>query len=113
MRIAFVMDPIDRVDIKADTTFAIMFAAQERGHDVYYVRMQDMSARGDEAWSVVQRVTLRREEGNHVDIDEPEHEHLGDFDCVFMRKDPPFDVPYLHAAHLLELAEAKGTFVVN
>ncbi|MEZ4460858.1 MAG: glutathione synthase [bacterium] len=113
MRIAFVMDPIASVNIHADTTFALMLAAQERGHEVYYVRMQDLEARGDEAWSLVQHCEVRREEGNHFTLSEVEHEPLHTFDCIFMRKDPPFDIAYLHAVHLLELAEEKGTLVMN
>lgn len=113
MRIAFVMDPVVDVDIEADTTFALMLAAHERGHEVHYVRMQDMSADGSEVWAMTQQATLRREAGNHVDLREPTRENLGSFDSIFMRKDPPFDIPYLHAAHLLELAEEAGAFVLN
>jgi glutathione synthase len=107
------MDPIETVDIEADTTFALMFAAQKAGHSVHYLLMTDMSARGRQAWATTRSVTLRREQGNHVTIDPPSMGPLHDFDAIFMRKDPPFDVPYLHAAHLLELAEELGTFVLN
>lgn len=113
MRIAFVMDPIESVNIHADTTFAFMDAAEQRGHEVYYVRMQDMEARDDEAWSLVQRCQVRRVEGDHYTLGSVEHVALHTFDCIFMRKDPPFDIPYLHAVHLLELAEEKGTLVMN
>lgn len=113
MRIAFVMDPIESVNIHADTTFAFMFAAQERGHEVYYVRMQDMEARGDEAWAHVRHCEVRRVERNHYTLGTSAYEALHAFDCVFMRKDPPFDIPYLHAVHLLELAEEKGALVMN
>lgn len=113
MKIAFVMDPIERVDIDADTTFALMFAAQEAGHEVLYLQMQDLSARGRQAWAHTRTVKLRREHGNHVTIGQPREHALHEVDAVFMRKDPPFDIPYLHAAHLLELAENLGTFVLN
>lgn len=113
MRIAFVMDPIGQVDVNADTTFAFMLAAQERGHEVYFINMSDMGARGDEAWSFAQSCEVRRTQGDHHTLGVRVHEPLHNFDVIFMRKDPPFDIPYLHACHLLELAEQKGTLVVN
>ncbi len=113
MRVAFVMDPIEDVNIDADTTFALMFAAQARGHEVFYVRMQDMEARSNEAWTLAQACTVRREHGNHYTLELAENYALHSFDVIFMRKDPPFDIRYLHAAHLLELAEDLGALVVN
>jgi glutathione synthase len=113
MKIAFVMDPIESVDIDADTTFALMFAAQEAGHEVHYLQMHEMEARGRQAWGKTRHVTLRRHRGDHVDLGGDEAKPLHEFDAIFMRKDPPFDVPYLHATHLLELAEREGAFVLN
>ncbi|MGM0559156.1 MAG: glutathione synthase [Myxococcota bacterium] len=113
MKIGFVMDPLASVNINADTTFALMFAAQERGHEVYKMSMEDLAAEGDECWATMHRAELRREAGNHYDLASAQYEPLHALDCVFMRKDPPFDVPYLHAAHLLELAEEKGCLVLN
>lgn len=113
MKIGFVMDPLDSVNIDADTTFAFMFAAQERGHDVYYLRMEDLAAEGDVAFGVMQPCALRRTAGDHHTLGAAEYAPVHTLDAVFMRKDPPFDVNYLHAAHLLELAEQKGCFVIN
>jgi len=113
MRIAFVMDPIESVNIHADTTFDFMCAAKERGHEVFYVRMQDIEARDDEAWSLVYPCDVRREEGNHYTLSDVQHIGLHTLDCIFMRKDPPFDIAFLHAVHLLELAEEKGVLVMN
>jgi glutathione synthase len=113
MKIGFVMDPIASVNINADTTFAFMLAAQERGHEVYFLKMEDLAAEGDEAWGVMQHCQVRRVAGDHYELDSPQYEPLHALDAIFMRKDPPFDVPYLHAAHMLELAEEKGCFVIN
>ncbi len=113
MKLGFVMDPIASVDIDADTTFAFMLAAQERGHEIYYLTMEDLAAEGDEAWGVMRRCQVRRVQDDHVELDAPQYEPLHVLDAVFMRKDPPFDVAYLHAAHMLELAEEKGCFVIN
>jgi glutathione synthase len=113
MKIGFVMDPLASVNIKADTTFALMLAAQQRGHELYYMKMEDLAAEGDECWATMQHAEVRREEGSHYDLGTTQYEPLHALDCVFMRKDPPFDVPYLHAAHLLELAEEHGCLVIN
>ena len=113
MRFAFVMDPLENVDIHADTTFAFMLAAQQRGHDIFYIRQRDLFARGNEARAVVQQATVRREEGAHYALNEPQVHALTDFDVVFQRTDPPFDIDYLHACHILELAEEQGVVVAN
>jgi glutathione synthase len=113
MKIGFIMDPLTSVDIHADTTFSFMLAAKERGHEVYYLKMEDLAAEGDEAWCVMRRCEVRQVEGDHYELDSPQYEPVHALDAVFMRKDPPFDVAYLHAAHMLELAEEQGCFVIN
>ncbi|MFU8806427.1 MAG: glutathione synthase [Bradymonadaceae bacterium] len=113
MKIGFVMDPIEKVDVFADTTFAFMFAAQARGHDVYYIRPEDLAAEGDEAWAVVQPVELRRDPKDKVSFGAATYEPLHALDCVMMRKDPPFDVPYLYDVAILELAAEKGCLIMN
>ncbi len=113
MKIGFVMDPVEKVDVHADTTFALMLAAQERGWEVYYIRPQDLSAEGDEAWAAWQRVELRRDPNDKVSFGGRYYEPLHALDCVWMRKDPPFDTQYLYEANLLELAQRKGCAVIN
>ena len=113
MRIAFVMDPLEHVNVDADTTFAFMLAAKRRGHEVCYVRARDLSARGNEARTIARRCDVRPVQGDHFTLEAPVEGPLHDFDCVFMRKDPPFDDAYLYACQLLELAEERGTLVMN
>ena len=113
MRIAFVMDPLAHVVVTADTTFAFMLAAQERGHDIFYLRQEDLSARGDVAMAVARTARVAPTQGSHYELETPEHVPLHSFDVIFQRNDPPFDIDYLHAVHLLELAEERGTLVVN
>ena len=112
-KIGFVMDPLDGVILDEDTSFAFMLAAQERGHEVYFIRPEDLYARGDEAWASCYPCEVRRQEGDHYTLSEPTRRPLHELDVVMMRKDPPFNVDYLHACHLLELAEEHGTFVCN
>ncbi|MHC4933786.1 MAG: glutathione synthase [Planctomycetota bacterium] len=101
---AFVMDPIEKVDIAADTTFALMLEAQRRGHQVCYVDPRDLGIDTGRVTAKVHAVTLRREAGRHVDV-APGRQVLLDaeFDLVFQREDPPVDADYVTATQMLSL----------
>ncbi len=111
--IGFVMDPLDGIILNEDTTFAFMLAAHQRGHDIFFIRPEDLYARGNEARARIHPVTVRRKQGDHYDLGEGRRRPLHELDAVLMRKDPPFNVDYLHASHLLELASEQGCFVLN
>jgi glutathione synthase len=113
LRFAFIMDPIQQVSIDKDTTFAFMLEAQARGHEIHYLELQDLFVARARAMGRTRRITVRREYGNHFTFQGETVEPLGTFDAIFMRKDPPFDIPYLHATHLLDLAQAEGAFIIN
>jgi glutathione synthase len=116
MRFAFVMDPIERILPHHDTSFVFMLEAQQRGHAVYYLRLEDLAIRDAAAHGVARRVTVRR-----PTADDPAHCHLHEeyagplswFDVVFMRKDPPFDLAYFFATHVLSLVDRSRTLVIN
>jgi glutathione synthase len=110
MRFLFVMDPLESVSVDADTTFAIMLAAQERGHEPWYCRVQDLWVKDGRAFARVARATLRRKKGDHFTLAPVEERALADFESVWMRKDPPFDIHYVLATYPLDVA---GTLVVN
>jgi glutathione synthase len=101
---AFVMDPIQSIDIRGDTTFALMLEAQRRGHRVFTVDPGDLGVENGRVLGKVFPVTLRRELGNHADVGEPQ---LADLDAemkfVFQRKDPPVDEAYVTATQILAL----------
>ncbi len=101
---AFVMDPIQQVDIEADTSFVLMLEAQRRGHRVYYVDPEDLGVDEGRVTARVHRARLRREVGRHVDL-EPARQVVVDdeFDLVFQRKDPPVDVDYVTVTQILSL----------
>ena len=109
---AFVMDPIGAIDIRADTTFVLMLEAQRRGHRVFYVEPRDL---GVDEGQVVARITpveLRREVGRHATLGEPRHVVLDDaVDVVFQREDPPVDVEYATAIQILMLC--RRALVLN
>lgn len=113
MQMGFVMDPLQKVNVREDTTFALMLAAQARGYEVFYIRPRDLAAESDEAWARLRRVEVRADPDDKVTFGDVSYRALHELDCVWMRKDPPFDTTYLYEANLLELAQRKGCFVIN
>ena len=113
MKMGFVMDPIDGVNVEADTTFDLMLAAQAQGFEIFYIRPQDLSCEGDEAWAKMQAVQVRRDPGDKVTYGQKCYQALHDLDCLWLRKDPPFDTDYLHEVNIAELAQRKGCLVLN
>ena len=113
MRFAFIMDPIQNVLIDKDTTFVFMLESQVRGHEVWYLAMRDLFVHRSRAMGRAHRIEVRRELSNHFTFHGEATEPLGAFDAVFMRKDPPFDIAYLHATQFLDLAQHDGAFVMN
>ena len=102
----FLMDPIESVDIQADTTFVLMLEAQERGHRVLYAAPEGLSVRDGRPVVRAQEVTLRREVGRHVDLG-PECSLVLDeeSDVVFQRVDPPVDAAYVAVTQILTLCQ--------
>jgi len=106
LTLAFVMDPIEGIDIHADTTFALMLEAQRRGHRLLYVRPDDLSVIGGRVAAHVRPVTLKREAGRHAELGPSARIVLdADADVVFQRKDPPVDEAYVATCQILALCE--------
>ncbi len=112
LKIAFQMDPIEPVDIDADSTFALALEAQARGHKLYHYLVQDLSLRGNKVMARVRTLVVRRELGNHATLGDFEIIDLSEMDVIMMRQDPPFDMAYITATHVLEHIHPK-TLVVN
>jgi glutathione synthase len=109
---AFVMDPIESVSIREDTTFVLMLAAQERGHEVLYVDPDDLCILDGRAAAQVRPITLRRKEGDHVDKGPARWVFLDDeVDVAFQRVDPPVDEAYVTATQIL--GTCRRTLVLN
>ena len=103
---AFVMDPIERVDIDADTTFALMLEAGKRGIETLYVASEDIGVRpGSGPVAVARSAQLRRKPGDFVTLGEPHEVALDDVDVVWQRKDPPVDESYTRTTQILGLCE--------
>ncbi len=113
VRVAVVMDPIAHIHFKKDTTLAMLWAMRDRGWSISYIEPQDLFIEQGKPWTLQQPLTV---------FDDPEHFYtLGDqtavplqqFDVILMRQDPPFDMNYIYATYMLEMAEAEGVLVVN
>ncbi len=103
---AFVMDPIEVVDIDADTTFALMLEAGKRGIETLYVRPEDIGVRpGSGAVAVAQTAETRRKAGDFVTLGEPREIALDQLDVVWQRADPPVDEPYTRTTQMLALCQ--------
>jgi glutathione synthase len=110
--VAVQMDPIELVNIDGDSTFVMGLAAQERGHKLFHYHTSRLSFRDGKVTARGHAMTLRRERGNHFTLGEPEVIDLKQADVVLMRQDPPFDMSYITATHILEHIHPK-TLVVN
>jgi glutathione synthase len=112
LNVAVQMDPIARINIRGDSTFALLLEAQKRGHALSYYTPDKLSLRGEELVAPVQVVTVRDEAGNHFTLGEPKRQPLNSFDVILLRQEPPFDIAYITSTHLLERIHPK-TLVVN
>jgi len=112
LAVAVQMDPIAAIDIEADSTFALMLEAQKRGHSLHYYLPEDLSWRQEAVTAFAHPVTVRDIEGDHFTLGVGERLDLSGMDVVLMRQDPPFDLGYIAATHILEHL-GPGTLVVN
>jgi glutathione synthase len=106
------MDPIERINIRGDSTFAMLLEAQKRGHSLSYYTPDRLAMLQGEVFTTAQALTVRDEAGNHFTLGEPKRRPLAEFDVVLLRQDPPFDLSYITTTHLLERVHPK-TLVVN
>jgi glutathione synthase len=113
LAVAIQMDPIDTINIDADSTFALALEAQRRGHALYHYLPQALTLRDGRLHASGRPLEVFRRHGNHHRFGEFEELDLAGFDIVLMRQDPPFDMAYITATHLLELLPDDGPLVVN
>lgn len=113
MKIGVVMDPIKSINIKKDSTFEMIWQAQQLGWKVEYFEMNDLSIVNGRAIGRARALTIQQNHDHWFDLDEPRKIELGELDAILMRKDPPFDMEFVYATYILELAERQGALVVN
>jgi glutathione synthase len=107
------MDPIDTINIDADSTFALALEAQARGHALFHYLPQALTLREGRLYARGRSLEVFRRHGNHHRFGDFEELDLAGFDIVLMRQDPPFDMAYITATHLLELLPEGGPLVIN
>ncbi|HTM10883.1 MAG TPA: glutathione synthase [Verrucomicrobiae bacterium] len=112
LKIAVVMDPIEKVNVNTDTTFVVMLEAERRGHSLYYMEQDDLAIRGGAPEGRWRQVSVARATPHYQFADEGRGP-LADFDTILMRKDPPFDDKYFYTTHLLSLIDPKRCIVMN
>ena len=110
--VAVQMDPIERINIRGDSTFALILEAQARGHAIAYYTPDQMALVDGEVFATVRPLAARDRDGDHFTLGEARRTALAQFDVILMRQDPPFDLAYITATHLLERVHPK-TLVVN
>jgi len=112
LKLACQMDPIERIDIRGDSTFAIMLEAQTRGHSMFYYQPKDLAFRLGKLYARGADLKVKDAHGSHYELTNPRIVELSSFDVVLLRQDPPFDMAYITSTHLLERLQ-PNTLVVN
>jgi glutathione synthase len=112
LNVAVQMDPIARINVKGDSTFALLLEAQARGHRLSYYTPDRLAMLNGQVFAAVEPLQVRDEPGNHFTLGPPRRAELKEFDVVLLRQDPPFDLAYITSTHLLERIQ-PGTLVVN
>ncbi|MGB9095828.1 glutathione synthase [Erwinia sp.] len=113
IKLGIVMDPITSINIKKDSSFAMLLEAQRRGYEIHYMEMNDLYLRGGEARAHTRTLSVEQNYDKWFEFGSEQDIALADLNVVLMRKDPPFDTEFIYATYILERAEEKGTLIVN
>ncbi|TVL39336.1 glutathione synthase [Shewanella algae] len=113
IKLGIVMDPIKDINIKKDSSFAMLLAAQSRGYEIFYMEMQDLALLQGEAWAKMRPLKVQEDPTDWYQLGEATDTPLKELDVILMRKDPPFDTEYIYATYMLERAEEAGVLIVN
>ena len=112
LNVAVQMDPIERINIRGDSTFALLLEAQARAYPISYYTPDRLAMRDGKVSASVNLLAVRDAVGDHFTLGEPRHVELSSFDVILLRQDPPFDLAYITSTHMLERLHPK-TLVVN
>jgi glutathione synthase len=113
IKLGMVMDSIDHINIKKDTSFAMLLEAQARGWELHYMELNDLFLRNGRAYARTRTLTVKRDIQQWYQFIGEQDIPLDQLNVIMMRKDPPFDQEYIYATYLLERAESMGVYVVN
>ena len=112
MKLAFVMDPISQISYKKDSTLAMMVEAQEKGHEIFYIEPDCLFFNADKPCAEFSPISVKYEESSWYEKGENTISSLDFFDAILMRQDPPFNMAYISATHILEKL-SSSTLIVN
>ena len=112
-KIGVVMDPIRSINYKKDTTLELLWAAQNRGYNLWYMEQKDLYIDSGNTRALMQPLEVRKDPKNYFTLGPSENQDLTELDAILMRKDPPFDMEFVYTTYLLENAERAGTLVIN
>ncbi|HEV2701787.1 MAG TPA: glutathione synthase [Steroidobacteraceae bacterium] len=113
LRLAVVMDPIASIKYAKDSTLAMLLAAQSRGFELHYLEQQHLHVRDGQALGHSRPLTVRPDPAGWFTLGAIATQPLGSFDCILMRKDPPFDMEFIYSSYILDRAQEQGALVVN
>ena len=113
MKLGVIMDPIGGINIKKDSTFAMLLAAQSQGWELYYMEQSDLFIKDNKAMTNCKVISVQDNNAKWYQIHQSLTVLLSDLDVVLMRLDPPFDSEYIYTTYILDLAKNEGAFVVN
>lgn len=113
IKLGIVMDPIGQINIKKDSSFAMLLEAQSRGYQLYYMEMQDLYLQNGRASATMKPLQVQEDAECWYQFGQESEVPLAELDVILMRKDPPFDTEFIYATYMLERAESEGTLIVN
>ncbi|WP_143872362.1 glutathione synthase [Catenovulum sediminis] len=114
LKIGIVMDPIEKINIKKDSSFAMLLEAQARGYEIHYMEMQDLYLHQGRSFATTRLLNVMQNPDKWFELSKSSNDiALSELDAILMRKDPPFDTEYIYATYLLERAESEGCLIVN
>jgi glutathione synthase len=113
MRVLVVMDPIERINIKKDSTLAMLWAAKRRGHTLGYALQGDLFIDRGHAFGQIKPLDVFENTADFYRLGDSKIERLADYDVILMRKDPPFDMNFVYTTYILEQAERDGAWIIN
>ncbi|WP_151746058.1 glutathione synthase [Acinetobacter soli] len=113
MRVLVVMDPIETVNLKKDSTMAMLWAASRRGHQLGYALQHDLYIDQGKACGLIAPLTVFEDYQHYYELGEKQKQSLADYDVILMRKDPPFDMNFVYTTYILEQAEREGVWIIN
>jgi len=113
IKLGIIMDPIGQINVKKDSSLAMLLEAQSRGYQLYYMEMQDLYLQNGRAHATMKSLQVQQDTENWYQFGKLLDTPLAELDVILMRKDPPFDTEFIYATYMLERAETEGTLIVN